>query len=111
MRMDAWPPSPVRRRRAIPSSLEAWPAHWLEASGVDLAGREPRGTTHTIDELVDAASDGPVSGRIAGTVVRLVGIGRDTVALVDDGTRAVDVWCPAGTSVWGPVHNGGSSSR
>ena len=31
-------------------------------------------------------------------------IGQDAVVLVDDGTRPVDVWCPAGTSPWGPVH-------
>jgi len=89
---------------AIPSSLEAWPEHWLEASRIDLRDRVPLGATHTIVELVAAAAEGPVSGRIAGTVTQLVGIGRDTVALVDDGTAPVDVWCPAGTSPWGPVH-------
>ncbi len=88
----------------VPSELGAWPAHWLEASRVDLRDREPLGATHTIDELVAAAAAGPVTGRIAGTVTRLVGIGRDAVVLVDDGTRPVDVWCPAGTSPWGPVH-------
>jgi len=90
----------------IPSDLEAWPAHWLEASRIDLQSRVPLGATHTIDELVAAAAAGPVTGRIAGTVTRLVGIGRDAVVLVDDGTRPVDVWCPAGTSPWGPVHRG-----
>ncbi|MGH3078658.1 MAG: hypothetical protein ACRDPZ_10800 [Gaiellaceae bacterium] len=88
----------------IPSNLEAWPQHWLEASRIDLRDRMPLGATHTIVELVAAAAEGPVTGRIAGTVTRLVGIGRDTVALVDDGTRPVDVWCPSGTSPWGPVH-------
>jgi hypothetical protein len=85
----------------IPGTLEGWPAHWLEASRIDLSDRVPLGATHTIGELVAAAAEGPVSGRIAGTVTRLVGIGRDTVVLVDDGTRPVDVWCPAGTSPWG----------
>lgn len=88
----------------ISGRLEEWPEHWLEASRIDLASRVPLGTTHTIDELVTAATAGPVTGRIAGTVTRLVGIGRDAVVLVDDGTRPVDVWCPAGTSPWGPVH-------
>ena len=88
----------------IPSRLEEWPTHWLEASSVDLRDRVPLGATHTIDQLVEAASRAPASGRIAGTVTRLVGIGRDTVVLVDDGTRQVNVWCPAGTSPWGPVN-------
>jgi hypothetical protein len=26
------------------------------------------------------------------------------LVVVDDGTRSLDVWCPAGTSLWGPVH-------
>ena len=88
----------------VSSDLGTWPAHWLEASRVDLTDRVPLGATHTIGELVAAAAAGPVTGRIAGTVTRLVGIGRDAVVLVDDGTRPVDVWCPAGTSPWGPVH-------
>lgn len=88
----------------ISGRLEDWPEHWLEASRIDLRNRAPLGATHTIDELVAAAAAGPVTGRIAGTVTRLVGIGRDMVVLVDDGTRPVDVWCPAGTSPWGPVH-------
>ena len=90
----------------ISDRLEDWPEHWLEASRIDLRSREPLGATHTIDELVTAAAAGPVTGRIAGTVTRLVGIGRDAVVLVDDGTRPVDIWCPAGTSPWGPVHRG-----
>jgi len=95
----------------ISGRLEEWPEHWLEASRIDLASRVPLGTTHTIDELVTAATAGPVTGRIAGTVTRLVGIGRDAVVLVDDGTRPVDVWCPAGTSPWAPCTDVGSSSR
>jgi hypothetical protein len=90
----------------ISGRLEDWPEHWLEASRIDLESRVPLGTTHTIDELVAAAATGPVTGRIAGTVTRFVGIGGDAVVLVDDGTRPVDVWCPAGTSPWGPVHRG-----
>jgi hypothetical protein len=90
----------------VSGRLEDWPEHWLEASRIDLESRVPLGTTHTIDELVTAAAAGPVTGRIAGTVTRFVGIGRDAVVLVDDGTRPVDVWCPAGTSPWGPVHRG-----
>ena len=90
--------------REIAAEVDAWPAHWLESSGIDVRNREPLGATHTIAALVDAAEHGPVRGRIAGTVTRVVGFGGDTLVLVDDGTRPLDVWCPAGTSPWGPVH-------
>jgi hypothetical protein len=90
--------------RAIPMDVDSWPAHWLAASGIDLRDRVPRGATHTIAELVAAAAGGPVTGRIHGRVIRAVGIGADTLVLVDDGTRPLDVWCPSGTSPWGPVH-------
>jgi hypothetical protein len=90
--------------REIPGELESWPIHWLAACGIDLRDREPRGATHTIAELVVAAAEGPVTGRIRGTVMRLVGIGSDVLVVVDDGTRPLDVWCPSGTSPWGPVH-------
>lgn len=81
-----------------------WPAHWLASAGIDPASRVPHGPTHTIAELVSAAEKSPASGRIHGEIVRLVGIGGDCLVLVDDGTRQLDVWCPAGTSPWGPVH-------
>ena len=90
--------------RAIPHELEAWPTHWLVTSGIDLGDREPLGATHAIAELVAAAADGRVTGRIHGEVIRLIGTGEGTLVVVDDGTRAIDVSCPAGTSPWGPVH-------
>jgi hypothetical protein len=90
--------------RAIPRELESWPTHWLAASGIDVRTREPLGATHTIAELVAAADDGQVTGRIHGEVIRLVGSGAGALVVVDDGTMALDVWCPAGTSPWGLVH-------
>jgi hypothetical protein len=90
--------------REIPTALESWPAHWLAASGIDLRERRPLGATHTIAELVTAANDGPATGRIHAEVVRLVGSGAGTLVVVDDGSGTLDVWCPAGTSPWGPVH-------
>ena len=51
-----------------------------------------------------AAQNGPVSGRIAGDVVRLAGSSAGLLAVVDDGTGTLDVWCPAGTGPWGPRH-------
>jgi hypothetical protein len=90
--------------REIPDQLQLWPAHWLAASGIDLRDREPLGATHTIAELVAAAAEGRVTGRIHGVVTRLVGSGDGARVVVDDGSSPLDVWCPAGTSAWGPVH-------
>jgi hypothetical protein len=89
---------------AIPRELEAWPTHWLATSGIDLRDREPLGATHTIAELVAAAGEGVVTGRIHGEVIRLVGTAQETLVVVHDGTADIDVSCPAATSTWGPVH-------
>jgi hypothetical protein len=104
-RLDASGPHPLYGDvRSIPTKLESWPAHWLAASRVDLRSREPLGATHTIAELVAAAGAGRAAGRVHGEVTRLVGSAGGALVLVDDGTRLLDVWCPAGTSLWGPVH-------
>jgi hypothetical protein len=84
--------------------FDSWPPHWLEASGIDLGARRPLGATHSIAELILAAETGPVRGRIAGTVVSLTGIGVDALVVLDDGTRSIEIWCPAGASHWPPVH-------
>jgi hypothetical protein len=86
--------------REISGDVELWPAHWLAASGIDLRDREPRGATHTIAELVEAAEAGLVRGRITGRIIRSAGIGGDAIVLVDDGTGTLDVWCPEGLSPW-----------
>jgi hypothetical protein len=102
-RLDAAGPHPLFGDvREFPGQLEGWPAPWLESSGIELRDREPLGTTHTIAALAEAAEAGPVRGRIAGTVIRLTGIGNDVLVLVDDETGQLDIWCPAGTSPWGP---------
>jgi hypothetical protein len=104
-RLDVYGPHPVYGDlRAIPRELESWPAHWLVTCGIDLADREPLGATHTIAELVAVADEGRVTGRIHGEVIRLTGWADETLVVVDDGTRAIDVACAAGTSHWGPVH-------
>jgi hypothetical protein len=105
VRLDASGAHPVfGDEHAIPMELESWPAHWLVASGIDLRERTPLGATHTIAELVAAAAEGRATGRIHGEVIRLVGSGAGALVVVDDGTRTLDVWCPVGTSPWGPVH-------
>jgi hypothetical protein len=89
---------------AIPPELESWPAHWLAASGVDLRDREPLGATHSIAELVAGAGHGTGRGRIHALVRSLVGWSEGALVGVEDGSGSLDVWCPSGTSPWGPVH-------
>jgi len=91
--------------RRIDRQVDAWPATWLEASGVDLRDREPRGATHTIASLKETRP-GTVPGqvRIAGVVVSLAGAGLDYYPVVDDGTGTLAVRVPAGTTPWTPVH-------
>ena len=104
-RLEAALPHPVYGDlRAIPAELESWPAHWLAASGVDLRDRVPLGATHSVAELVAATEHGVSRGRIHALVTSLVGSSEGTFVDVDDGTASLAVWCPSGTSPWGPVH-------
>ena len=104
-RLEAAGPHPVYGElRAVTPELESWPAHWLAASGIDLRDRVPLGATHSIAELVAAAEQGPGRGRVHALVVSLVGSSAGTWVCVDDGTASLEVWCPPGTSPWGPVH-------
>jgi hypothetical protein len=91
-------------RSDVSNDPAEWPEHWLRSAGIDLRDREPLGVTNTIADLVAAAADGPVEGRIAGTVVRLANLGDGNLVVVDDGTASLEVWCPAGLSPWGPIH-------
>ena len=104
-RLDAAAPHPLYGvLHAVPPELESWPAHWLAASGVDLRDRVPLGATHSIAELVAATEHGVSRGRIHALVTSLVGSSEGTFVDVDDGTASLAVWCPSGTSPWGPVH-------
>jgi hypothetical protein len=99
--------NPVAPRLAgLTNDPSSWPEHWLRSAGIDPRDREPLGTTHTIAELLTAAADRPVEGRVAGTVVRLVLVCDGELLLVDDGTATLEVRCPARTSPWGPTHGG-----
>ena len=103
--LSASSPDPVYGDlRTIPSDPQSWPPHWLAASSIDLRTREPLGATHTIAELIVSAGGGRATGRIHGTVTNLAGGGDGSLIVVDDGTMSLEVWCPAGTSLWGPVH-------
>jgi len=91
---------PYGNLRTFLDDPSGWPEHWLAAAGIDLRDREPLGATQTIGELASTGG----GGRVAGTVLRLVGSAEGTRVLVDDGTGTIEIWCPAGISPWGPRH-------
>jgi hypothetical protein len=91
-------------RSAVSIDPAGWPEHWLRSAGIDVRDREPLGATHTIAELLSAAADEPADGRIAGRVARLTHLEAGALVLVDDGTAALEVWCPADVSPWGPIN-------
>ena len=81
----------------------SWPRIWQEASGIDPAAAEPRGSTTTIRALRDGqAGSGTIVGRIAG----LSGTAAGSRAVIDDGTGELVVWCPAATDPFGSVVSG-----
>ena len=98
----AWPHPLYGHAREVPADYAGWPAHWLAAAGIDLASRIPRGATHTIAQAVEAAKQRELVARVVGKVVWLGGSSDGVLAVVDDGTTQLEVWCPAGASPWGP---------
>jgi hypothetical protein len=81
----------------------SWPRVWQEASGIDPAAAELRGSTTTIRALRDGqAGSGTIAGRIAG----LSGTAAGSRAVIDDGTGELVVWCPAATNPFGAVVSG-----
>jgi hypothetical protein len=98
----AWPHRLYGDAREVPADSVGWPAHWLAAAGIDLASRIPRGATHTIAQAVEAAKRRETVARVVGNVVWVGGSSDGVLVVVDDGTSQLDVWCPAGTSRWGP---------
>jgi hypothetical protein len=88
----------------ITNDPSGWPEHWLRSAGLDPRDRVPLGTTHTIAEIKRAGAEGPVEGRIAGTLTRLASPGGGYLVLVDDGSDTLDVWCPVESTSWGLAH-------
>ena len=107
-RFHAASPHPLYgEARQIPRDAPGWPAHWLAAAGIDPESRVPRGATHTLAELVHAAEQGEVVGRVVGAVAWMGGSSDGVIVVVDDGATQLDAWFAMGTSAWGPS----SSSR
>jgi hypothetical protein len=103
---ETWPHPLYGDAREVSTDPVGWPVHWLAAAGIDLQSRVPRGATHTIAELVEAAKSDEAVGRVVGTVAWVGGSSDGVLAVVDDGATQLDVWCPIGTSPWGPSTSG-----
>jgi hypothetical protein len=86
----------------IGSDILDWPEHWQRATGLDAADLELRGATHTIAELLSLPSAQRTRATIVGRVVHLLGSGATIRVRVDDGSAAIEVVCPAATTMLGP---------
>lgn len=70
-----------------------WPREWLVSVGVTDESLALTGATHTIAQLISAATAGPVRGTIRGKVVTGAGGGGWWSPVVDDGTGRIAVSC------------------
>lgn len=91
------------RHQIFEEDVRHWPEHWLAADGISPADRVPRGATTTIAELVDQARRGaPATGTIHADVTRCAGSAAGLRVRVDDGSDALEVWCPSAVCTHGP---------
>jgi hypothetical protein len=78
-----------------------WPEHWQRVNGVREEDLRPRGATHTIAEVLASDPSNPLVATIGGKVTALAA-GASARVRVDDGTGALDVFCPANATLLGP---------
>jgi hypothetical protein len=96
-------PHPVHGTRThVGRDILEWPDHWQRAAGLRPEDLEPGGATHTISELLATPTSHSVRATIAARVVDLMSSGGWTRVRVNDGTAALDVVCPAATTLLGP---------
>jgi hypothetical protein len=94
---------PVHGRRThVDRDILEWPEHWQRAAGLRPEDLEPRGATHTITALLATPTSHRVRATIAARVVGLTRSGGWIRVRVNDGTAALDVMCPAATTLLGP---------
>jgi hypothetical protein len=79
-----------------------WPEHWQRAAGLRPEDLSPRGATHTVAAVLASPAGQRLRATIAARVVGLMGTSGWTRVRVDDGTAALDVVCPAATTLLGP---------
>ena len=69
----------------------SWPAPWLISLGMYPDSLRPHGATHTIADLIEAASLAGVSGTVIGRVRKLRAFGKSYTFTLDDGTAQLSV--------------------
>jgi hypothetical protein len=101
-RTDTVVPPRYPARKMQFANAAQWPMHWQRASGIAPSDRRPRGRTLTIGDVLAAPRGARLRGTIVGRVVGLVGGSAGSLAIVDDRSGRLDIWCPAATCTWGP---------
>jgi hypothetical protein len=90
--------------RQILQDARYWPEHWLQAEGLTLEARTPRGANSTVAELVRQASAGATAnGTIRAQVMSLAMSGQGSRIAVSDDSGTLDLWCPTAVCTYGPV--------
>lgn len=79
-----------------------WPEHWQRANGLHEEDVPLRGATHTIADVLATPTAEELRATIIGKVTSLMGASW-TFVRVHDGTGALDVMCPADTTLLGPA--------
>jgi hypothetical protein len=90
--------------RQIPQDARCWPEHWLQAEGLTVETRTPRGANSTVASLLRQASAGTTAhGTIRARVTSLAMSGQGSRIAVTDGSGTLDLWCPTAVCTYGPV--------
>jgi hypothetical protein len=79
-----------------------WPEHWQRVNGVRDRDLQLRGATHTIAQVLASPTGEPLHATVAAKVTALAGSTSWARVRVHDGTGALDVFCPAETTLLGP---------
>lgn len=90
----------------IGSDPASWPRHWLDSVGPAAKEQHARGVTTTIAALHAAGGASLSTGRVHAVVDELWWSADGIRATIDDGTGTIDVWCPAGVTMFGPACEG-----
>lgn len=100
-------PLPPHPRYGDATSIERsprhWPVHWQRLSGIEADDLHPRGSTHTVAELLRSDPEASLKATIAARVVDLGNFGSTTRIRVSDGTAEIAIDCPAAVTALGPV--------
>jgi hypothetical protein len=84
----------------------SWPSHWLASVGPAAEEKHAREATTTLAALSATGLSTGAAGRIHARVRELWGFSDGIRVTIDDGTGALDAWCPAAVTMFGPAYDG-----